>query len=413
MVRAPETPATTQAELSVGQRRLLLALGASAFMVSLDARVVAPLLPSIADELGISMARAGYLVSFYLLPYGAFQLLYGPLADRVGKIRVAAWAMVAFSIGTALCGAFASFSAVLLARAFTGAAAAALIPLTIAYIGDVVPYARRQTALATLMASVGAAQALSMGAGGVLAVVLSWRGLFPLLGALAGLATLALFGAARQQGASGVGRTSPSYRAALRTDLAPLLVVVCVEGALFMGGFPFLSGLLEQRFGLAPWGIGLLLALSGASQVLGARALPALLRRWSEPELVSIGGGAMGAAYLIAALATSTTCVAVASLLLGAGFSVCHSTLQTRATEVFPSGRGSALSLFAFSLFLGGGVGSLGLGWLLERTGYGLGFVVTALCWIPLTLSAARLVRRPLPAHGLSVPVAALEPPSR
>lgn len=413
MARAYETLATAHAELSVGQRRLLMALGASTFMVSLDARVVAPLLPSIAQELGISIARAGYLVSFYLLPYGAFQLLYGPLADRVGKLRVAAWAMAAFSVGTALCGAFTSFSAVLLARAFTGAAAAALIPLTIAYIGDVVPYARRQTALATLMASAGAAQAISMGAGGLLAAVLSWRGLFPLLGALAGLVTLVLFGAARGQGISDGARRNPSYRAALQTDLTPLLVVVCVEGALFMGGFPFLSGLLEHRFGLQPWGIGLLLALGGASQVLVARALPALLRRWSEPELVSIGGGAMGAAYLIAALAPSMAWIGIASLLLGAGFSTCHSTLQTRATEVFPSGRGSALSLFAFSLFLGGGVGSLGLGWLLERTGYGLGFAVTALCWVPLTIAASKLVRRPLPAHGLRVPAAALERPSR
>jgi predicted MFS family arabinose efflux permease len=301
-----------------------------------------------------------------------------------------------------------------MARAFTGAAAAALIPLTIAYIGDVVPYARRQTALATLMASAGAAQALSMGAGGALSRVLSWRGLFPVLGGLAGLVTLVLFAAARHESAGRAGTARPSYRAALQTDLTPLLWVVCVEGALFMGGFPFLSGLLEQRFGLEPWAIGLLLALGGASQVLVARALPWLLRRYSEPELVSIGGAAMGLAYLLAALAPSTSWVGGASLLLGGGFSVCHSTLQTRATEVFPSGRGSALSLFAFSLFLGGGLGSLGLGWLLERTGYGLGFALVALCWLPLTSSASRLVRRPLPAPlDLRVPAVVAEPPSR
>ena len=75
------------------QRPLLLALGFATFMVSLDARVVAPLLPTIAHDFQTSIARAGYMVSGYLLPYGLFQLAYGPLADRFGKIRVSVFAM--------------------------------------------------------------------------------------------------------------------------------------------------------------------------------------------------------------------------------------------------------------------------------------------------------------------------------
>ena len=98
------------------QRPLLLALGLATFMVSLDARVVAPLLPAIAHDFQTTIARAGYVVSGYLLPYGLFQLAYGPLADRFGKVRVSVFAMAAFSVGTALCGAFASFSAVLILR---------------------------------------------------------------------------------------------------------------------------------------------------------------------------------------------------------------------------------------------------------------------------------------------------------
>lgn len=396
MASASSIPAALESELEPTQRRLLLALGVSTFMVSLDGRVVAPLLPSIAAEFGVSIATAGYLMSGYLLPYGAFQLLYGPLADRFGKVWVAAWAMIAFSAGTALCGAFSSFAAVLAARAFTGAAAAALIPLTIAYIGDVVPYGRRQATLGMLMASAGAAQALSMGAGGLLASVLSWRSLFPVLGGLAAIVTVGLFSESKHELAPVRPATAPRYRDALRTDLSPLLVLVCVEGALFMGGFPFFSGLLEQRFGLGSLAIGLIMGVGGASQVLVARFLPRLLRRFGEPELVTLGGGAMGVAYLMSALANEPAWVGLGSALLGAGFSVCHSTLQTRATEVFPSGRGSALSLFAFSLFLGGGLGSLGLGWLLESEGYGVGFVITAGCWLPFTLCASRFARRPL-----------------
>lgn len=364
-------------EVSVEQQRpLLLALGLATFMVSLDARVVAPLLPAIAHDYHTTIARAGYVVSGYLLPYGLFQLAYGPLADRFGKVRVSVFAMTAFSMGTALCGTFASFSAVLLLRALTGAAAAALIPLTIAYIGDTVPYAQRQAALAMLMASSGAAQALSVSLGGTLAAVLSWRAIFPILGALSALVTVYLGVYAKRevrvQPAPGTRR--PRYREALQSPLLPILLLVALEGCLFLGGFSYLSGLLEQRFHLGSLPIGLLLGLTGAAQLLTARLLPRILRRTSERELLLVGGSLMAVAYLISAWAPATIWVGLSCALIGAGFSLCHSTIQTRATEAFPGGRATSLSLFAFSLFLGSALGSVAFGSLIEHAGYTVTF---------------------------------------
>src|SRR4051812_6602203 len=389
----PEVPA-----LDGAQQKLLLVLGVATFMVGLDGRVVAPLLPSIATEFHISVATAGYLVSGYLLPYGLFQLAYGPLADRFGKVRVSAYAMVAFSVGTALCGVFSSFAGVLLARAFTGAAAAALIPLTIAYIGEVVPYSRRQASLAMLMASSGAAQAFSTSAGGLVAVVVSWRDVFPLLGALSGAVTLWLLRQMKHELRPVVAVKAPSYRDAMGSRLPTLLGLVLVEGALFMGCFPFLSGLLAQRFSLGPLWIGVVLGTGGATQVLVARLMPSLLRRYAETELVVIGAVAMGLAYLFSAIASSPASVGFGVALLGAGFSTCHSTLQTRATEVFPAGRGTALSLFAFSLFLGGGLGSLGMGALLDRYAYERGFALAGLSFLAFAGWAWRVTRQPVRA---------------
>ena len=57
-------------------------------------------------------------------------------------------------------------------------------------------------------------------------------------------------------------------------------------------------------------------------------------------------------------------------MLLGAGFAHCHSTLQTRATELAPEARGTAISLFLFSLFVGSAVGTAVLGQLVETRGY-------------------------------------------
>jgi len=98
--------------------------------------------------------------------------------------------------------------------------------------------------------------------------------------------------------------------------------------------------------------------------------LPRLLSHVTERELLLLGGGLMGIAYLLSAWAPSFIWVGLACALIGTGFSLCHSTIQTRATEAFPGGRGTSLALFAFSLFLGSALGSVGFGALLERVGY-------------------------------------------
>jgi predicted MFS family arabinose efflux permease len=374
------------------QRGLLLALGVCTFVVGLDGRIVAPLLPSIARELGVPLATAGYTVSFYLLPYGLCQLAYGPLADRFGKLRVAATTMLVFSVGTALCGAFDGLGALLALRALTGAAAAALIPLTIAYIGDTVPYARRQATLGLLMASSGAAQGLSTSLGGLMAEVISWRSMFPLLGCASGAVTWWLWRASRSAlDGSGPAATG-GYRAALASPLLPLLGLVFVEGALFMGCFPFLSGLLEARFGSGPLEIGLLLGVAGVSQLAIAKALPLLIAQLGEERLIGLGSSLMASAYLLSALAPSVLWVAGGVAALGTGFSLCHSTLQARATEVFPEGRGRSLSLFAFSLFVGGGLGTFAMGALSERIGYGASFAAAGVAFVLFGLVAARKV---------------------
>jgi predicted MFS family arabinose efflux permease len=399
---ASEAPELSQAGLAQAQRRLLWALGAAVFTVNLDARVVAPLLPTLADELGVTLARSAWLISGYMLPYGLCQVMFGPLADRYGKIAVCSYAMAAFSVGTACTALWPSFEAILALRVLTGAAAAGLIPLTLAYIGDTVPYSGRQAAIGTLMATAGAAQALSTSLGGSIAALLSWRAVFPALGGLALLATVGVFVFGRNERLRpAVAGERHSYAAVLRAPgMRPLLALVATEGFLFLGGFSYLSGLLEARFALGALEIGFVLSLMGVAQLTVARLLPRILRRFSEQRLLAAGGLALAAAYLVSAAAAHWVWVALACALLGAGFILCHTTLQTRATEAFPRGRGTAVALFAFSLFLGSGVGTALLGVVLEAVGFGVLFLLVGSCLLVFTLVTVRVLGRPARASA-------------
>ena len=83
---------TTRSNLSIPSpdRASLLVLGMAAFMVQADARVIDPLLHVIARDFHTTPPSAAIVISSYALPYGLFQLFYGPLGDRIGKLRVMA-----------------------------------------------------------------------------------------------------------------------------------------------------------------------------------------------------------------------------------------------------------------------------------------------------------------------------------
>ncbi len=86
-------------------------LGAAAFIVVADARVIDPLLHIIAKEFKVGVGSAAVIISAYTIPYGLFQLVYGPLGDaysnsfgeRIGKLKVITVALTAFAVSTSVC----------------------------------------------------------------------------------------------------------------------------------------------------------------------------------------------------------------------------------------------------------------------------------------------------------------------
>ncbi len=131
-------PATAPQVALIGPM-LMIALMAAVFMVTAEARVIAPLLPAMALEFRTSTAAVGLLITAYSIPYGLFQLVYGPLADRFSRQRVMGAALGLFALGTLISGFTPNLLVLDVLRFLTGAAAAGVIPVALAYIGDAVP----------------------------------------------------------------------------------------------------------------------------------------------------------------------------------------------------------------------------------------------------------------------------------
>jgi predicted MFS family arabinose efflux permease len=384
--------------------RPIALLSAAAFVSVATMRVADPLLPQVANGFGVSAGEASLVTTAFALAYGLCQLFYGALGDRFGKYRLVTLMTLASALTTAL-GAFADSLAMLgLARFVSGATAAAIVPLSMAFVGDHVPYQGRQAVLArfltgTIMGLVGG-QVL----GGTLGELVGWRAVFLLLGALFLLVGTLLALELRStripapllSGSISPGTILRGYRLLLgRAWARVILITVFIEGFLFYGAFAFIGAYLHIRFDLGYAIIGLILAAFGLGGLIYALTVRRMIGWFGERGLALGGGLVLAVGFAIVALGPLAS-MAPAITLLGLGMYMLHATLQTHATQMAPEARGLAVSTFANALFVGQAAGVWLAGRTIDRIGFAPVFMALGLALTVLAAwFAALLARRP------------------
>src|SRR5262245_13995852 len=154
----------------------LMATAGFASMASM--RLCDAMLPALGTTFELSAAEASGTISAFAIAYGLFQLVYGPLGDRFGKPRVIAFATLACSVAAFSASLSPSLAVLIGSRALMGAAAAGVIPLTMAWIGDQVAWEERQLALARLLTYTVLGMMTGAWAGGAWADLFGWRSAF-------------------------------------------------------------------------------------------------------------------------------------------------------------------------------------------------------------------------------------------
>jgi predicted MFS family arabinose efflux permease len=375
-------------------------------------RLLDPLLPLVADSLHVTVASTSALIASFMLPYGLGQAVLGPLGDRLGKLRVVCIAVTLYGLFVAACAAASGMTGLVALRAVSGLFAGAIIPLIMAYLGDVVPYVERQATLGRFMTGMVMAQMLTGPISGVIGEHGGWRLSFLGLGlfAIATGATLTLrFGKALWRMPETPGLTAvPGPVAYLRLLKRPigqwLLLSAFFDGlCLFGGAFPYVGAFMIHEFGLDAAMAGLIVAGFGVGAFVYTRFARRLVRRFGEGNLLLFGGIGVSASLIGLALAPNWPVSAATQILTGLTFYMFHGVLQARATEALPEARGAAVSAFALALFMGQGVGALAFGGLLAATSYRFGFMAAAIAMLVVTLgcrlglAALSLRARPAP----------------
>ena len=394
----------------------ILALALAAFASGVSLRLTDPLLPLFARDFSISPGHAAAVITSFSIAYGLSQLFFGPVGDRFGKYRVIAWACAACAVTASLCGLAQGFSQLVMARLLAGATAAAIIPLSMAWIGDVVPYENRQPVLARFL--IGQILGLSTGVvvGGFAADHLSWR--VPFFGIGIGFVaiSLTLFALDRrlpararlQSRAEGhaLRRMVGEFAQVLAKPWARVvLVTVFLEGGFLYGAFAFIATHLHEAFNLTLAKAGSTVMLFGFGGLLFALASGWLVRRLGEAGLTSLGGIFLAVSLFAIGLAPVWWWAMPGCFVAGLGFYMLHNTLQINATQMAPERRGAAVSAFASSFFLGQAAGVSLAGMLVARWGTGNMIALGATGVLVVALAFSRLrARRTASAPAAATP---------
>ncbi len=390
-----------------------LFLGAAAFISGANLRMFDTLLPTLAEDFGVAPTVASVVVTAFALGYGLFQIVHGPLGDRMGRLRTIAVAMLIACVGSLGSALAPTLTGLTLLRFVTGIGAAGIIPVSIAWIGDHTSYEDRQSALGQFMGFSITGQILGPALGGALAEWLSWREVFYLLTAAFLVVAMALLGLDRSERRRSRGVPKPhavehflrTYREILSVPwVRTILLIVFAEGALFYGGFAYAGAWLKQTFDLSYLVIGALLAGFGIGGLCYTFLVRRLLRRLGEAGFALSAALVLLTFYVCLPFSPLWQIVGPLCVVGGFGFYMLHSTLQTKATEMFPRARGTAISAFALSLFCGQAAGVAVFGRAIAAFGYTVSFIVTGIGLLLLAVFFAQQLKRGTGACAHAVP---------
>ena len=157
---------------------VLVSLTLPMLLSSLGTSIANVGLPTLADAFQATFQQVQWVVIAYLLSMTTLVVSIGRLADMMGKRKLLLMGLVLFTAASVLCGVASSLWVLIVGRAVQGLGAAAMMALSLAFVGETIAKDRIGRAMGLLgtMSAIGTALGPSLG--GVMIAALGWQAIF-------------------------------------------------------------------------------------------------------------------------------------------------------------------------------------------------------------------------------------------
>jgi len=346
-----------------------------------DNYAASPIIVDIARDFSVPISTAAMTVSAYMLPFGLFIVLFGPIADRFGKVRVISLAALGTALFSSLAALAFNIQSLALLRAVNGAFAAAILPVTISLIGDTFDSPKSMmNAIGTIrgMFYLGAAAATAIGGG--LSFIGSWRLVYLTYG-IAEFIVLVFIFKYLEFGKGTVEKLSfrKSYSEALSDrHLLKVVSLLFLVGFGVFGSFTYLGDYFVRHTDYNILVVGSILTLFGLAAFAGGRKAGTVKDKVGTEILVLASLLGFISLFIIAYW-INIVLVIPALIGFGLAFVFLYVPIIFTAQQRLPKQRGTVMSLAAFNMFIGGAIGVFVNGRIEEMLGYRYLFLIASI----------------------------------
>lgn len=192
----------------------LLALTISAFAIGTTEFVIVGLIPTIAEQLGVTVPSAGLLVTIYALGVAIGAPVLTALTSRIPRKLLLVGLMVLFTLGNLLAWQSPSYESLVVARLLTGLAHGVFFSIGSTIATSLVAKEKAASAIAIMFGGLTVALVTGVPLGTFIGQQFGWRETFlavSLIGAVATLASIILVPSnIKNQGSAGVREPAES-----------------------------------------------------------------------------------------------------------------------------------------------------------------------------------------------------------
>jgi MFS transporter, DHA1 family, inner membrane transport protein len=248
----------------------LFALTIAAYAIGTTEFVIVGLLPTVANDLQITLPLAGLIVSVYALGVTFGAPILTALTGRIARKPLLLGLMTLFIVGNAMAAFSPGYTPLLVARVLSAFAHGVFFSVGSTIAADLVPENRRASAIAMMFMGLTVAIVTGVPLGTFIGQTFGWRATFA---AVTGLGVVAFAGIALLLPSNLAKAPPASIKDQVRVLGSGRLLIVFATTALGYGGtfvaFTFLASILQEITGFSASAVSLILVLYGIAIAIG------------------------------------------------------------------------------------------------------------------------------------------------
>ena len=381
------------------KRQVLVTLLLSVMIALLGIGIIVPVMPVFAASLGAGGLALGLIIAAFSITRSVLQPIVGNFSDQVGRKGFLVSGLLIYSLVGFILPEADSVVKLIVIRAFHGIGSAMIVPIAMAYMGDMAPLGEEGRYMGMLNIAIFIGIGGGPLFGGLFSDVWGMASAFYAMACLSLLACLLVFFYMPSLEYRVPSKTRRPIFSSLRCMLTNrrtggILLARMSTMIIMVPTMAFLPLLMNQWFAASGKEIGMVIASRTIVNAVLQTPAGRKADRSDKVVMLRIGCLIISLIIMLIPLAANIWCLIAIFVVLGMGEAIIWPVLGALATEEGRYyGQGTMMGVFSLAMSTGIFLGALGSGFSVDQFGLHSSFVIIGAIVLVLSMIAARMIR--------------------